>query len=69
MKKLIYIFNFFKRKVLNNLETNTSGTILPTTNVEKNLDVPIKENLDIIIEENSALLTPSPNSILENNHN
>ena len=69
MKKLIYIFDFFKRKVSNNLETNTSGTILPITNVEKNLDVPIKENLDIIIEENSALLTPSPNSILENNHN
>ena len=69
MKKLIYIFDFFKRKVLNNLEINTSGTILPTTNVEENLDAPIKENLDIVIEENSALLTPSSNSILENNHN
>ena len=69
MKKLIYIFDFFKRKVSNNLETNTSGTILPTTNIEENLDAPIKENLDIVIEENSALLTPSSNSILENNHN
>ena len=52
MKKLIYIFDFFKRKVSNNLETNTSGTILPTTNSEENLDVPIEENPDEPVEEN-----------------
>ena len=77
MKKSISIFDFFKWKISNDLEINTSGAILPTTNVEKNLDVPIKENFDesveenlnILIKENFALLTPSPNSIHENNHN
>ena len=44
MKKSITIFDFFKRKVSNNLEANTSGTTLPTTNVEENIDVPIEEN-------------------------
>ena len=48
MKKLNTIFDFFKRKVSNDLEANTSGATLPTTNV----DVPIKENLDVPIEEN-----------------
>ena len=42
---------FFKRKVSNNLEANTSGAILPTTNVEENTDVPIEENLNITIRE------------------
>ena len=64
-------------KSLNDLETNTSGAILSTTNVEENLNVPIEENpdkpveenLDVLIKENFALLTPSPNSIHENNHN
>ena len=77
MKKLTSIFDFFKWKVSNDLETNTSCAILSTANVEENLDVPIKENLDepieenldILIKENSALLTPSPNSIHKNNHN
>ena len=53
MKKSITIFDFFKRKVSNNLEANTSGATLPTTNVEDNTDVPIEENLNITIEENS----------------
>ena len=44
MKKSITIFDFFKRKVSNNLEANTSGATLPTTNVEENIDVPIEEN-------------------------
>ena len=65
MKKSTTIFDFFKRKVSNDLEANTSGATLPTTNVdvpiEENLDVPIeenpdepvKENLDVPIEQNS----------------
>ena len=53
MKKSITIFDFFKRKASNNLEANTSGATLPTTNVEENFDVPIEENLDITIEGNS----------------
>ena len=77
MKKSTSIFDFFKWKISNDLETNTSGTILPTTNSEENLDVPIEENpdepveenLEILIKENSALLTPSPKSIHKNNHN
>ena len=85
MKKSTTLFDFFKRKVSHDLEANTSGVTLPTTNVEENLDVlieenldvsieenldiPIEKNLDILIKENSALLTPSPNSIHKNNHN
>ena len=52
MKKSTTIFDFFKRKVSNDLEANTSSATLPTTNVEENLDVPIEENLDVPIEEN-----------------
>ena len=52
MKKLTTIFDFFKRKVSNDLEANTSGATLPTTNVEENPGVPIEENLNIPIEEN-----------------
>ena len=52
MKKSTTIFDFFKRKVSNDLEANTSGATLPTTNVEENLDVPIGENLDVPIGEN-----------------
>ena len=52
MKKSTTIFDFFKRKVSNDLEANTSGATLPTTNVEENLDVLIEENLDVSIEEN-----------------
>ena len=52
MKKSTTIFDFFKRKVSNDLEANTSGATLPTTNVEENPDVPIEENLDVPIEEN-----------------
>ena len=48
---MIFFF-FFKRKVSNGLEANTSGATLPTTNVEENPDIPIEENLDITIEEN-----------------
>ena len=44
MKKSTTIFDFFKRKVSNDLEANTSGATLPTTNVEENLDVPIEQN-------------------------
>ena len=50
MKKPTTIFAFFKRKASNDLEANTSGATLPTTNVE---EVPIEENLDITIEGNS----------------
>ena len=49
----IWFFFFFKRKVSNGLEANTSGATLPTTNVEENPDIPIEENLDITIEENT----------------
>ena len=52
MKKSTTIFDFFKRKVSNDLEANTSGATLPTTNVEENLDVPIKENPDEPVKEN-----------------
>ena len=52
MKKSIIIFDFFKRKASNDLEANTSGATLPTTNVEENIDVPIEENLDNTIREN-----------------
>ena len=51
MKKSTTIIDFFKRKVSNDLEVNTSGPTLPTTNVEENLDVPIEENLDVPIEK------------------
>ena len=37
MKKSTTIFDFFKRKVSNDLEANTSGATLPITNVEENL--------------------------------
>ena len=71
MKKSTTIFDFFKRKVSNDLEANSSGATLPTTNVEenpdvsieKNLDSPIEKNLDEPVEENLALLTPSPGSV------
>ena len=43
MKKSTSIFNFFKKKVSNDLEANTSSAILPITNVEENLDFPIEE--------------------------
>ena len=52
MKKSIIIFDFFKRKTSNDLEANTSGITLSTTNVEENLDIPIEENPDEPIEEN-----------------
>ena len=52
MKKSATIFDFFKRKVSNDLEANTSGVTLPTTNVEENLNVTIEENLNVPIEEN-----------------
>ena len=52
MKKLTTIFDFFKRKTLNDLEANTSGATLSTTNVEENLDVPIEENPDELVEKN-----------------
>ena len=47
MKKSATIFD-----VSNDLETNTSGVTLPTTNVEKNPNVLIEENLNVTIEEN-----------------
>ena len=37
MKKSTTIFDFFKRKALNDLEANTSDATLLTTNVEENL--------------------------------
>ena len=52
MKKSTTIFDFFKRKVSNDLEANTSGVILPTTSIEENTDVPIEENLDVTIRGN-----------------
>ena len=52
MKKLITIFDFFKRKVSNDLETNISGVTLPITNIEENPNVLIKENLNVLIKEN-----------------
>ena len=51
MKKSTTIFDFFKKKVSNDLEANISGATLPTTNVEENPDVPIEENLVVPIEE------------------
>ena len=52
MKKSIIIFDFFKRKTSNDLEANTSGITLSTTNVEENLDIPIEENPDELVKEN-----------------
>ena len=52
MKKLITMFDFFKRKVSNDLEININGVTLPTTNVEENPNVLIKENLDVLIRKN-----------------
>ena len=52
MKKSTTIFDFFNRNVSNDLEANTSGATLPTTNVEENPDELVKENLDVPIEEN-----------------
>ena len=52
MKKSIIIFDFFKRKTSNDLEANTSGITLSTTNVEENLDIPIEENPDEPVKEN-----------------
>ena len=52
MKKSTTIFDFFKRKASNDLEANTSGVTLPTTNVEENPNVPIEENLNVTIEKN-----------------
>ena len=52
MKKSTTIFDFFKRKVSNDLEANTSGATLPTSNVEENPNVSIEENLDVPIKEN-----------------
>ena len=52
MKKSTTIFDFFKRKVSNDLEANTSGATLRTTNVEENPNVPIEENPDKPVEEN-----------------
>nr|XP_023925988.1 uncharacterized protein LOC112037406 [Quercus suber] len=49
MKKSTTIFDFFKRKVSNDLEDNISGATLPTTNVEENPDIPIEENLNVPI--------------------
>ena len=37
MKKSTTIFDFFKRKASNDLEANSSGVTLPTTNVKENL--------------------------------
>ena len=73
MKTSTIIFDFFKRKVSNDLEANISSTILPTTNVEENLDGPMEENpdeliekyLDILIEKTYQLwkiLTPNSKS-------
>ena len=53
MKKLITMFDFLKKKVLNDLEININGVTLPTTNVEENSNILIKENLDVLIRENS----------------
>ena len=63
MKKSTTVFDFFKRKVSNNLKINISDIILPTSNVEKNLDIlieknpnkPVEENLNILIEKTSLL--------------
>ena len=53
MKKSTTIFDFFKIKVSNDLEANTSGAILPTTNIEENPNEPVEENLNVPIEQNS----------------
>ena len=43
-EKVKFYIWFFERKVSNDLEVNTSGATLPTTNVEENLDVPMEQN-------------------------
>ena len=57
---------FFKRKYSNDLETNTSGATLPTTNIKipilVNVDVPIEENPNITIEEMSVNVLIEENS-------
>ena len=66
MGKLITFFDFFKRKYSNDLETNTSGATLPTTNIKipilVNVDVPIEENPNITIEEMSVNVLTEENS-------
>ena len=59
---------FFKRRASNDLEANTSGATLPSTNVKENIDVPIEENLDITIRENSdKLVEENLNITIEEN--
>ena len=51
-EKIDYLYDFFKRKVSNDLKINTSDGILSIINIEENSNVLIKENLDIPIKEN-----------------
>ena len=66
MKTLI-IIDFFKRKISNNLKINISGIILPTINVEENLDIPIKKNPNEPIEENLNILIDKTSLYIEKN--
>ncbi|XP_023884412.2 uncharacterized protein LOC111996653 [Quercus suber] len=67
MKKSTTIFDFFKRKVSNDLEANISGATLPTTNVEENPDVPAEENPNVPIEENLDVpIEENPEPVEEN---
>ena len=66
MKNSIIIFDFFKRKVSNDLETNISGAASSTINVEENPNVPIKENPNVPIEENLDVpIRENPNKLVE----
>ena len=51
-EKINFYIWFFQRKFSNDLETNTNGATLPTTNIKESPEVPIKENLNVSIEEN-----------------
>ena len=53
--KILIIINFFKRKFSNDLKINISGIILPTINIEENLDISTKKNLNEPVEEKTSL--------------
>ena len=53
--KILIIIDFFKRKVSNDLKINISGIILPTINIEENLDISTKKNLNEPVEEKTSL--------------
>ena len=65
--KTLTIIDFFKRKVSNDVKTNINGIILPTTNVEKILDILIEKNSNESVEENLNILIDKTSLYIEEN--